>query len=148
MHNRPMQFQRFGDRIQVRLESGERVMESLLGLLGDEGIGFAAVNGLGAVREVRLSYWNADTRQYETHDVVEQLEVVSLIGNVTVNDTQPFLHLHISLGRRDLSLFGGHFNDAVVHPTLEVWLHPEERPVHRTRDEATGLAVMELPERR
>lgn len=141
-----MQFQRFDDRLQVRLESGDRVMESLGRLLRAEGIGFAAVNGIGAVRQVRLSYWNAQTREYEAHEVEEQLEVVSLVGNVTLNDDQPFLHLHISLGRHDLSVFGGHFNEAIAHPTLEVWLHPETRTVLRGRDESSGLAVMQLPE--
>lgn len=139
-----MRFQRFGSRLQVRLESGDPVMESLLRLLRSEAIGYAAVSGLGAVRQVRLSYWNAETREYEAHDVEEQLEVVSLVGNATIKDREPFLHLHISLGRRDLSTFGGHFNEAIAHPTLEVWLQPEETAVHRTLDEATGLAAMDL----
>lgn len=141
-----MRFERFGHRLQVRLESGDAVMESLLRLMNAERIEYAAVTGLGAVRQVRLSYWNAETREYETHEIEEQLEVVSLVGNVTLNDHRPFLHLHISLGRRDLSVFGGHFNDAVAHPTLEVWVQPEDRPVHRARDEASGLALMQLSE--
>lgn len=142
-----MQFRRFGDRLVVRLESGERVAETLLGLLRAEGIGYAVVSGLGAVSQVRLSYWNAESRQYEAHDLVEQLEVVSLTGNVTVRDDEPFLHLHVALGKRDLSVLGGHFNDAVAHPTLEVWLQPENAPVPRVPDTASGLALMELPER-
>ncbi len=141
-----MRFERFGHRLQVRLESGDAVMESLLRLMNAERIEYAAVTGLGAVRQVRLSYWNAETREYETHEIEEQLEVVSLVGNVTLNDHRPFLHLHISLGRRDLSVFGGHFNDAVAHPTLEVWVQPEDRPVHRAREEASGLARMQLSE--
>ena len=141
-----MRFQGFGDRLQVRLESGDPVIESLLRLLRSEGIGYAAVTGLGGVRHVRLSYWNSETRQYEQHDIEEQLEVVSLIGNATMKDGEPFLHLHISLGRRDLSMFGGHFNDAVAHPTLEVWLQPEEVAVHRFVDDASGLALMHLPD--
>jgi predicted DNA-binding protein with PD1-like motif len=142
-----VRFERFGNRLQVRFESGDQVMESLLRLLRAEGIGFAAVTGLGAVRSVRLSYLNTDTKSYETHELEEQLEVVSLLGNAALRDGQPFLHLHISLGRRDLSVFGGHFNEAVAHPTLEVWLQPEERPVHRVHDEASGLALMDLSER-
>lgn len=142
-----MRFERFGSRIQVRLESGDRVMESLRRLLAAEGVGYAAVIGLGAVSQVRLSYLNTETRSYETHEFEEQLEVVSLVGNAALRDGEPFLHLHISLGRRDLSMFGGHFNEAIAHPTLEVWLQPEERPVHRLPDEASGLALLDLGER-
>ena len=142
-----MQFRRFGDRLVVRLESGERVAETLLRLLRSEDIGYAVVSGLGAVSQVRLSYWNAQSRQYEAHELEEQMEVVSLTGNVTLREGEPFLHLHVGLGRQDLSVLGGHFNDAVAHPTLEIWLQPENEPVPRVADETSGLALMELPER-
>ena len=73
------------------------------------------------------------------------MEVVSLIGNVTIKEGAPFTHIHVTLGRRDLSIVGGHFNDAIVHPTLEIWLSSEAEPVHRALDEACGLFVMQLP---
>lgn len=140
-----MQFARFGDRYQVRLESGEEVQATLVSWLASQAIGYAAVSGLGAVREITLSYWNADTLQYETHAREEQMEVVSLVGNVTLKDDAPFLHLHVALGRRDLSLIGGHFNDAIAHPTLEIWLQPESEPVRRVPDMASGLSLIDLP---
>ena len=141
-----MQAQRKGERVQVRFQSGEEVTPPLLEFLGREGIGYATITGLGAVRHARVSYWNADTQQYEGHDVPEQLEVVSLIGNVTLKDDAPFLHIHVTLGRRDLSIVGGHLNELVVHPNLEIWLRPESEPVHRVLDEACGLYVMRLPD--
>jgi predicted DNA-binding protein with PD1-like motif len=142
-----MQFQRFDDRYQLRFESGEQVSETLLRFLNAENIGFASMTGLGAIRFARVSYWNSATQQYETHELDEQLEVVSWVGNVTIKDEAPFVHAHISLGRQDLTLIGGHFNDAVVHPTLEIWLRPEADEVQRVLDQTCGLYVMDLPER-
>ncbi len=141
-----MQLKRFGDRLQLKLESGEKVTQSLTALLRGDDIGYAALVGLGSLRDVRLSYWNAVSQEYETHSFEEQLEVVSLVGNATRRDGEPALHLHVSLGRRDLSLIGGHFNDGVVHPTLELWLTREEGVVERRLDEACGLPLMALPE--
>jgi uncharacterized protein len=141
-----MMFQRVGNRLQVRLESGDNVVESLTLLLEAEGIGYAAVTGLGAVRYARVAYLNVDTREYEAHEVEEQLEVVSLVGNAALRDGKPFLHLHAALGRRDLSMFGGHLQEMVAHPTVEVWLAPEEGSVQRVFDETLGMAVMQLPE--
>jgi hypothetical protein len=40
---------------------------------------------------------------------------------------------------------GGHIEDARVHPTLEVWLRAEEIPVPRTRDDDSGLDLLDLP---
>lgn len=141
-----MQLQQFNDRFQLRLESGERVREALKTLMQDRDVGYATVNGLGAVRWVRLSYWNADTKEYETREVEEQMEVVSLVGNATRREGKPALHLHVALGRKDLSLLGGHFNDAVAHPTVELWVQREQGVVRRAQDEQSGLPLMELPE--
>jgi predicted DNA-binding protein with PD1-like motif len=140
-----MRYERFESRLQVRLDSGEHVQPGLVELLKREGVGYASVTGLGAVRWVRLAYWNAVSREYEPHEVEEQVEVVSLVGNVTLRDEEPFLHLHISLGRHDLSMFGGHFLDAIAHPNFEVWIQREAGPVHRRVEAASGLALMDLP---
>jgi uncharacterized protein len=142
-----MRFQRFdGGRYQLRLESGDRVAESLLALLRAERIGYAAISGLGALRWASVSYWHADRREYEAHEMEEQVELVSLVGNAALRDGQPALHLHASLGRSDLSLIGGHFNEGVVHPNCEIWLSVEATPVERAVEPASGLLLMQLPE--
>ena len=141
-----MQYKRMGDRVQVRFASGEQLVAPLLAWLTEEGIGYSTITGLGAVRSARVSYWNADTQEYEAHDLPEQMEVVSLIGNVTIKEGAPFLHIHVTLGKRDLSIIGGHLNDLTVHPNLELWLRPEDEAVERRLDEACGLYVMQLPD--
>jgi hypothetical protein len=141
-----MRFQRFGGRFQLRFESGESVASPLLAWLKEQEIGYASMTGLGAVNSARVSYWHAESREYEPHELNEQMEVVSLIGNVTIKDGEPFTHIHITLGRRDLSIAGGHFNDMVVHPNLEIWVRPEEATVERTLEESSGLYLMNLPE--
>ena len=142
-----MHYQRTGDRYIVRFESGEPVVEPLLEWLAANKIGYASLTGLGAVREAKVSYWNAETRQYETHALDEQMEIVSFVGNATLKEGAPFLHIHVTLGRRDLSIIGGHFNDGVVHPNLELIVAQGKEAVARGLDEACGLWVMQLHER-
>ena len=142
-----MMFQRFGDRLLVRLESGDAVVDTITALLEREGVRFAVLSGLGAARYVRLAYLDVDRRTYEAHEVEEQLEVVSLVGNAALRDGKPFLHVHVTMGRRDLSLFGGHLQELVANPTIEVWIQPEAGAVTRVFDEDIGMAVMQLPER-
>lgn len=141
-----MQFQRFDGRYQVRFATGESVFDPLLGWLESEGIGFATLTGIGAVGQARVSYWNAKSREYEPHVLDEQLEIVSLIGNATIKDGRPFLHIHVTLGRQDLFIVGGHLNDLVVNPNLEITVQPEATAVNRVLDEGSGLYVMDLAE--
>ena len=141
-----MQYIRHGERIQFRFLSGEEFPDALLDFLTRERIGYATLTGLGAVRGATISYWDAFSQKYETHHWDEQMEVVSLIGNVTLRDNAPFIHAHAGFGRRNFSMVGGHVNELAVHPTLEVWLRPEATPVRRELDESCGLYVMQLPE--
>lgn len=141
-----MRSRRFEDRYQLRFESGEVIANRLLKWLARNRIGYATMTGLGAVSGATVAYWNAESREYEHHVLNEQLEVVSLIGNVTIKDGAPFTHIHVTLGASDLSIRGGHFIDATVHPNLEVWLRPESGGLERTLDERSGLYLMDLPE--
>ena len=141
-----MRFRRFEDRYQLRFDSGEGLADKLLRWLARHRIGYATLTGLGAVSRATVAYWNAETRQYEHHVLDEQLEVVSLIGNVTIKDGAPFTHIHVTLGGPDLSIRGGHFIDATVHPNLEIWIRPESAGLERTLDEGSGLYLMDLPE--
>ena len=141
-----MRYQVFDDRIQIRGETGEHAAEVLMEVLQREKVTFASLTGLGAVRWARFAYYNADTRSYEEHDFEEQLEIVSLVGNVSLRDGEPFVHWHVSLSRHDMSVIGGHFLDAIVRPNLEIWLRRESAEVHRVLDVDSGLALMDLPQ--
>ncbi|CAN5691239.1 DNA-binding protein [soil metagenome] len=142
-----MRFQRFESRYQVRLEDGDRIAESLLALLRAERIGYAAIAGLGALRWASISYWNARSGEYEVHEFDEQVELVGLVGNAALRDGEPALHLHATLGRADLSLLGGHFNEAIVHPNTELWISPEPEPVIRVVEPESNMPLMQLPDR-
>jgi len=72
------------------------------------------------------------------------VEVLSLVGDVTINDGKPNIHAHVVLGKRDGSTSGGHLIEAIVRPTLEVIL--TESPAHLERRFAkeAGLPLISL----
>jgi predicted DNA-binding protein with PD1-like motif len=139
-----LRFQQFGESYQLRIESGEELVATLKAFLVSNDITFGQMAGLGAVRSATVSYWNSASKQYETHERAEQMEVISLVGNVTLKDGEPFTHIHLGLGRSDLSMIGGHLNAAIAHPLLEIWLTPVDGTVKRVLDESCGLFLMEL----
>jgi len=141
-----VRFQRFGERYIVRFESGESAIETLTRFLEAEKIEFANVSAAGAVADVRLAYWNAESRKYEERQFVEQLEIVSFQGNSSLKDGKPFLHVHGVFARRDFSTIGGHVKELHVHPTLELWLRTEDVAVRRVHEPSTGLDLLDLPQ--
>lgn len=110
-----------------------------------EQLSAAQVTAIGAFKDAVLTYWDWDTKKNQDIPVREQVEVLSLNGDITLEDSDKIkLHLHTVLGRRDGSAMGGHLKEAHVRPTLEVIV--TEAPAHLRRevDETTVLALIKI----
>lgn len=123
---------------------GDPVVESLERFAREEGIRGAHFSAIGAFQDLVLRYFDWETMQYEEIPVTEQVEVLTLTGNLAIQDGEPKVHAHLTVGRRDGTALGGHLKEAHVRPTLEVIL--TELPGHLVRryDETTGLALLDL----
>jgi predicted DNA-binding protein with PD1-like motif len=75
--------------------------------------------------------------------VDEQLEVLSLAGDVARGDGEPAVHGHIVVGRRDGSTRGGHFVDGTVRPTLELVVQETPAYLQKRHDPESGLALID-----
>ncbi|HEY0266726.1 MAG TPA: PPC domain-containing DNA-binding protein [Rhizomicrobium sp.] len=126
------------------LDSGEEAKQSLLTLAKKEGIENASFVALGAFEKARIAYFEWDKKAYKPIPVDEQVEVITLIGDIVPDDKgKPSLHAHTVLGRSDGSTRGGHLVEGHVRPTLEVTI--TELPAHLRRHQhpELGLALIE-----
>ncbi|HHN93504.1 MAG TPA: DUF296 domain-containing protein [Anaerolineae bacterium] len=129
----------------VRLETGDEVQTALKSLARRERIGFAALYGIGAFQRVTLGYFDDEAKSYRTRTLEEQVEVLSLSGNISRGeDGGVVAHIHVVVGRADYHLLGGHLVEAVVRPTLEVVVTTLPTTVQRRQDPATGLQLWDL----
>ncbi len=140
-----MEFERFGDHYVLRLNPGEEVKSTLLDFLDREGIGGGEFHGFGGFCRVRLSYFDVTTRQFKPHEIDEQVEVVSLLGNVARENGKPIVHMHAAVSDAQSHTSSGHLVEGVVRPTLEVFLTRFAGEIRREKDPATGLDVLALP---
>lgn len=122
-----------------KLEKGTSMTDEILTLAKKERIKTARVEAIGTVNKLKIAFFNHESKTYEEHEYEEQLEVTGIIGNVTLKDGLPFLHLHGTFGRRDLSVIGGHIISATVSPLLEVVITPTENTATRRFNEELGL---------
>jgi uncharacterized protein len=122
-----------------------RLPDGILKIAAKEKIPTAEVHAIGGVRALKLAYFNHVAKKYEEHDFEEFLEVTGIVGNISVKDGRPFLHIHGTFGRRDLSVIGGHVVSATVFPLLEVVVVPTRNRAVRRFDEKAGLSVLYGP---
>jgi len=125
-------------------ETGDEVMSNLVAFAGRNRLGAARLTAIGAFRDATLGYFDWETKHYEKIPVDEQVEVLSLIGDVALKDGKPAVHAHVVVGRRDGSTRGGHLVEAHVRPTLEVILVESPAHLRKEHDPVSGLALIRL----
>lgn len=128
----------------VVFDTGDEVVEGLTAFARDNRLDAAEFTGLGAFSDATLGFFDMDRRDYERIPVREQVEVLTLVGNVATADGETKLHPHVVLGRRDGAALGGHLLEAHVRPTLEVIVTEAPAHIRRRTDAATGLPLIDL----
>jgi uncharacterized protein len=126
----------------VVLDTGDEVAGELATFVRQNEVEGASITAIGAFRDALLGYFDWQKKQYEKITVDEQVEVLSLLGDVAVAKEGPSLHLHAVLGKADGSVMGGHLLAAHVRPTLEVILIQPASYLRRQLDSATGLPLI------
>ena len=121
---------------------GDQIEPELVRFAEQNSIQAAEIRGIGGFREVTLAYFEKKTMQYEPIPVKEQVEVVSILGNLTRFEGKPKLHAHVLIGKKDGSNLAGHLLAATVWPTLELFLTAYNEPLERKKDPETKLPLL------
>lgn len=140
------------NHLVLSFERGEELFFGLKQFFVDQNIVAGTFSGLGAADKLELAYYNFETREYERHTIEEDVEILSLQGNIAWK-TQPssdsgeaqdelILHIHGVFGKRDLSTFGGHLFSLRASGVCEIHLVTLQEKMTRALDEKTGLNTL------
>ena len=125
-------------------DTGDEPIEALTDFAKQERLSGAHLTGIGAFSTVTLGFFDPFTRDYVRIPIGEQVEVVSLVGNIVLHEGQPKVHAHVVVARRDGAALGGHLLEARVSPTLEVVIEDSRQKLRRRFDETSGLELIDL----
>jgi predicted DNA-binding protein with PD1-like motif len=125
-------------------ERGDEVMRELKRFASERKLTASSLNAIGAFERATLGYFNWERKDYDRIEVDEQVEVVTLTGDIALDDGEPKIHAHVVLGRRDGSALGGHLLEATVRPTLELTLVETPATLQRRHDPESGLNLIRL----
>ena len=129
----------------VIFDTGDEVKSGLVAFAKDHRLGGSRFTAIGAFSSATLGYFDWQTKEYRRIPVREQVEVLSLVGDIALKDNgEPEVHAHVVVGKADGTAHGGHLLEAHVRPTLEVIV--VESPIHLQRkfDPETKLAPIRL----
>jgi uncharacterized protein len=127
----------------VILATGDEVMASLTAFAAERQLKTTQLAAIGALSRVVVAYFDWRTKEYRHILIDEQVEVLSLVGDITVDAGKPKVHAHMVIGKADATAHGGHLIEAHVRPTLEVVLTETPRHLQRRFDHESGLNLID-----
>ncbi len=139
-----MKSKRIDSVIFVRLESGEEIIEQLTEVVTRYGILLGKVSGIGACDMVTIGNFDIKTKEYHKETLEGSFEITSLVGNISEMNNEPYLHLHITLGDREMRVRGGHLNIGRISATAEIVIDVYDGQINRFKDEKSGLNLWSI----
>jgi len=127
----------------IVLATDDEAVKSLTSFAVNQRLAASHFTAIGAFSRAVVAYFDWSAKQYRHISIDEQVEVLSLMGDVTIEDGKPKVHAHVVLGKADATAHGGHLIEASVRPTLEIVVTETPRPLHRRFDPASGVALID-----
>jgi hypothetical protein len=103
------------------------------------------VNVIGALKQVTIGYYDLNTKNYYFKTYDEDFELISCMGNISYKEGDPIVHLHISLGKDNYEIIGGHLSQpSIISVTAEVYIYEIDKELNRTLDPQFDLSLLNL----
>jgi uncharacterized protein len=125
-------------------ETGEEVIARLTEFGTDRSLTAYHFTAMGAFSDVTLGFFDWERKTYKKIPIHEQVEVISLLGDIALQDGKPTVHAHVVLGKSDGTAHGGHLMEGHVRPTLELILIEAASYLQRKMDQESGLALIDI----
>jgi uncharacterized protein len=137
-----------GNGFVLRLEQGDDILKTLKQFADAKKVQAAFFEGIGSLYKARLGHYDfKDTRTYKYETFDEDLEILTLSGNVSLMNDRALPHAHATLGRRDFSVLGGHLEEGSLANMVEVNVALLPGRLEKARDNTLGLNLLQLPKK-
>jgi len=123
---------------------GDEVLSGLTEFAEREKITAGYFTAIGALSSARFGWFDHARKVYRDIPINQQVELISLIGDVGLVGGAPQIHAHGSVGLPDGQMRGGHLLRAITWPTLEVFFTACPTTLIKEHDEETNLFLFDL----
>jgi predicted DNA-binding protein with PD1-like motif len=122
---------------------GDEVLSGLTDFAIEHKVLNAHFTGIGAASGATTAWLDIPNKVYRPRHTKEQVEVLSLVGDIAAYQGKPVVHMHTVLGHRDGSTAGGHVWELTANPTVEVFLTANSKSLEKRPDEASGIKLID-----
>jgi predicted DNA-binding protein with PD1-like motif len=123
---------------------GDEILSGLTEFAEREKLTAGYFTAIGALQGARFGWFDADRKAFRDIPIDQQVEMISLIGNVGLVNGAPTIHAHGAVALPDGHVRGGHLLQAVAWPTLELFFTACPTTLIKEHDDETNLFLFDL----
>ena len=131
-----------GSKFVLRFDPGEEVLKGIEDFATSKGFGAGAFYGIGSCKETELGYFNPNLKEYRKKPFYEDLEIISLQGNLATLSGKTAVHAHGMFGRTDFTTIGGHVFRITTLATAEIYFESLEGALERVQNSDFNLNLL------
>ena len=127
------------NKIMLRIDKGEYINKTILDVASFYNLKFGWINGLGAIMNPELGYYDLKNKEYIKKTIIGEFELTSLVGNLTLKEGDLFVHSHITFSDINFNAYGGHLFDSKIAVAGEFLIFRSPTEINRKYDDEIGL---------
>jgi predicted DNA-binding protein with PD1-like motif len=106
---------------EVRFSAGDEILSGLYDLVAKHHITSGHITGIGGLAPGALLGWgDPDVGGFRKIEIKDKTEIVSLIGDISQRNGEPYVHVHMIVSSADGSTKAGHLLEAHIAPLGEI----------------------------
>ncbi|CAD5244512.1 PPC domain-containing DNA-binding protein [Thermococcus camini] len=137
-----MRFSR-GRNFLFRIPEGEELLKFINEFAKKNNVLIGTVSAIGSLKNPKIGYFDEEAREYKVIELTGTYELVSLAGNISLKDGEPFAHIHVALGDSDGMLYGGHLVEGEVF-VAEIFIQELLGELLERKPKENGLALWDV----
>ncbi|UCC19981.1 MAG: DNA-binding protein [Promethearchaeota archaeon] len=131
--------------IVAKVEPDEDLINSVIKLVKKYDIKSGFIKCIGALKKFTIGFYDISSKNYKMKTFDEYVELISCIGNISYKNKEPIVHLHVTLGRNDYSVIGGHLSiPSIISITGEVQIVEIDQKLSRADDPRFDLSLLNI----
>lgn len=123
-----MDYRKIGEAFYVRMDRDDEIVSTLIAICKENDIKSATFSGIGGCQSAEIQTFIPDEGVFETERLEGMLELVSINGNIILDDSNEYRHhTHAMFAYKKDGAHhtaGGHLRSTVVLYTAEIELRP------------------------
>jgi uncharacterized protein len=116
---------------EVRFSAGDDILSGLYDLVAKHRIASGHITGIGGLAPGALLGWgDPEVGGMKKIEIKDKTEIVSLLGEISQRNGEPYVHVHMIVGSSDGSTKAGHLLEGRIAPLGEVTVVATSAALH------------------